>query len=208
MNEHADDQSSNRRDFYRIQDRVYLRYQTLHESQLGLDPYHPAFAIPPELILASELHKPDGEMQTLLHAINDSSRNVASYLKLLNQKVDTLTRAVLAQAHNARLEADFSVNLSEGGLSFYSNEEFPLRSSLHLVMMFFPAYTAIAAICKVTSSEKMNTSTTVQFRTGVEFAIMSELDRHRVARHIIQRQAEARRAAQSRKEQDSSAGTS
>src|SRR5207253_6650718 len=90
-----------RREYYRIKDTIALEIRPLsaHEAagQEVLQDESPLFN------LLSELHLSEFESQHLLRQISERDRNTASYLKVMNKRIDLLGQ-VVAQAVLGKFE--------------------------------------------------------------------------------------------------------
>src|SRR5690606_30798030 len=87
--------------------------------------------------LLSELHLMDFESQHLLRHISERDRTLASYLKVINKRIDLLGQA-LAQSLLQGVGSPRRVSLSEGGISFESEQPVSRDSHLALKMVLMP----------------------------------------------------------------------
>ncbi|MEE2732742.1 PilZ domain-containing protein [Ketobacter sp.] len=170
-----------RRDFYRIEDRVHLIKTPIERHLLSDDPYSDIYHIPRQALLVSQLQSIDNESRELLRQVGDSNRALGSYLRYLEEKIDLIAKYLVS--HDKQISQKESVNLSEGGISFYHANELPLDSYLHVIMVLFPSYATIASIGIVKSCEKIEEQPSI-YRVGVEFEVLLEPDRKQIVRHI------------------------
>ena len=170
-----------RRDFYRIEDRVHLIKTPIEKHLLSDDPYDEAYHIPRQALLVSQLQSIESESRELLRQVSDSNRALGSYLRFMDEKIDLIAKYLVS--HDKQISQKESVNLSEGGISFYHASDLPLDSYLHVIMVLFPSYATIAAIGIVKSCEKIEEQPSI-YRIGVEFEVLLEQDRKQIVRHI------------------------
>lgn len=170
-----------RRDFYRIEDRVHLIKTPIEKHLISDDPYGEQYGIPRQAMLISQLQAIENESRDLLRQVGDYNRALGSYLRYMDEKIDIIAK--YAVSHDQQISQKESVNLSEGGISFYHSSAMELESYLHLIIVLFPNYATIATIGIVKSCEKIDDQPTI-YRIGVEFEVLQEPDRKQIVRHI------------------------
>lgn len=170
-----------RRDFYRIEDRIHLIRTPIEKHLLSDNPYGEQYHIPREALLSSQLQAIDNESRDLLRQVSDSNRALGSYLRYLEEKIDVIANYVVSNDH--QLNQKEAVNLSEGGISFYHSHGLEPGQFLHLILVLFPGYTSIACFGVVRTCEKIE-EVPVIYRIGVEFEVLLESDRKQIVRHI------------------------
>lgn len=176
-----------RRDYYRMEDQVHLIRTPLEKHLISEDPYSDRYNIPRQALLISQLQAIDSETRDLLRQVGDYNRALGTYLKAQDEKIDLLAKYIIS--HDRELTRKESVNLSEGGISFYSSTPYPEQTYLHLIIVLFPSYSTIAAIGQVKTCEKIEDEPTL-FRVGTEFSVLLEQDRKVIVRHIRRRQSQ------------------
>lgn len=176
-----------RRDFYRIEDRVHLMHKPIEKHLISDDPYGEQYDIPRQALLISQLQAIDNESRDLLRQVGDYNRPLGSYLRYLEDKIDLIAKYVVS--HDKSLSQKVSVNLSEGGISFYNSGPVEIDSYMHLIMILFPNYVSIAALGVVKTCEKIDDQPSI-YRIGVEFTALLEPDRKQIVRHIRRRQSQ------------------
>jgi len=170
-----------RRDFYRIEDRVHLIKTPIEKHLISDDPYGEQFDIPRQAMLISQLQAIENESRDLLRQVGDYNRALGSYLRYTEEKIDLIAKYLVS--HDKQISQKESVNLSEGGISFYHGTPLELDTYMHLILVLFPNYATIAAIGIVKSCEKIDDHPTI-YRIGVEFEALQEPDRKQIVRHI------------------------
>lgn len=177
-----------RRDFYRMEDRVHLIRTPIEKHLISDDPYSDRYNVPRQALLISQLQAIDNESRDLLRQVGDYNRALGSYLKALEEKVDLLAKYVVS--HDQTITQKETVNLSEGGISFYNSAPYEPGAYLHLIIMLFPNYSSIASIGVVRTCEKIDDQPTL-YRVGVEFSVLLEQDRKLIVRHIRRRESQS-----------------
>ena len=185
--------SGNHRDFYRIECRAIVGFQSLGErppEDAGPDTF---FSDSPALLLSRELLRLEQEATPILAAIGEKDRAVASYLHVINRRIDLLSRHTLAQAPDTATGEEQSISLSEGGVVFRCAQALSVGSFVALRLLLLPAWTGVTTFGLVLKSE---TTAAGDTEISVEFESLQDTERQLVARHVMQVQmAEQRRRA-------------
>jgi hypothetical protein len=178
-----------RREYYRIEDRVALEINPLSRSgQAGEDPAEDTSAL---FDLLSELHVSEFESQHLLRQLDERDRVLNSFLKALTKRIDLLGQVV---AHTAlgELGEPQPVRLSEGGVEFISYQDFAPGELLSVKMVLMPQASGLLLRARVTHCDAAGDG---RFVIGTEFVNLPDAQRQLLARHVLQRQAQQRRQA-------------
>ncbi|AUM14603.1 PilZ domain-containing protein [Ketobacter alkanivorans] len=170
-----------KRDYYRIEDRVHLIKKPIEKHLISDDPYGEQYGIPRQAVLISQLQAIENESRDLLRQVGDYNRALGSYLRYMDEKIDLIAKYVVS--HDLQISQKQSINLSEGGISFYDSSPMVPESYLHLILVLFPNYATIAAIGVVKSCEQIEDQPTI-YRIGAEFLVLQEPDRKQIVRHI------------------------
>ena len=182
-----DGDTDDKRDFFRIRDRVALQVKAVEGPDLAAagDEESPLFS------LLSDLHMLDYESQHLLRQITERDRALAQYLKIINKRIDVVGKALALQL-SAGLADPQEVTLSEGGMSFDWSEAYAEGTWLMLRMVLMPSPLGLVLPARV-----MRCEATVDghWSIGVSFDALSDAQRQLIARHILQKQAQDIRAA-------------
>ena len=185
--------SGNHRDFYRIECRAIVGFRSLGErppEDAGPDTF---FSDSPALLLSRELLRLEQEATPILAAIGEKDRAVASYLHVINRRIDLLSRHTLAQAPDTATGEEQSISLSEGGVVFRCAQALSVGSFVALRLLLLPAWTGVTTFGLVLKSE---TTAAGDTEISVEFESLQDTERQLVARHVMQVQmAEQRRRA-------------
>lgn len=178
-----------RREYYRIEDRVALEIHALPASgELGIDSGDGHAAL---YDLLAELHVSEFETQHLLRQLDDRDRATNGVLRALNKRIDLLGK-VVAQAVLGELGELKDVWLSEGGVQFESAQPFSAGQAVSVRMVLMPQASGMLLRGRITHCAAHSEG---HFEVGVEFIDLPDAQRQLLARHILQRQAQQRRQA-------------
>ncbi|WP_152224557.1 PilZ domain-containing protein [Pseudomonas sp. SCB32] len=186
--------ADDRREYYRIEDTLALEFRPLREDEIQsgevLQDDSALFN------LLSDLHLTDFESQHLLRHINERDRPLASYLKVINKRIDLIAQA-LTQSLLREIGPARQVTLSEGGIDFRDDQPLALGQGLALKIVLLPQGLGLLLRAKVTHCQQHPEGS---YEIGTEFETLSDAQRQLLARHILQRQALERRLAKARGE--------
>ncbi|MNQ63407.1 PilZ domain protein [compost metagenome] len=184
--------ADDRREYYRIEDSIALEFRPLQQGETGgegsADNASTLFS------LLSDLHLMDFESQHLLRHIHERDRTLASYLKVINKRIDLLGQA-LAQSLLRDIGPTRQVTLSEGGIGFTSPQPIEPGTQLALKMVLMPQALGLLMQAVVIHSQARADG---QFDIGTEFEAETDAQRQLLARHILHKQAQQRREARER----------
>lgn len=191
----AQNQHIERREHFRINDTLFIQYKAIDETtakSLGQKIVHHN---------ASEENHDQIQLRSLQTAftlltdqINHTDREVARALRLLNEKINILSRALI-QPEDHQNRKNVEVNLSGGGLGFLSEQEFEAKAPLEIHLELPSSGVIIQSIAKVISCVKSYPENEhTPFYLRLAFTQMNEQDRDLLIKHILFRQAEELRA--------------
>ena len=177
-----------RRDYFRIDDRIGLEVHPLPPGQPSDEPL--LFDEGPIAELRAEMKRLDQDIRLHLNNLSEKDRLLATLIKSLNSKVDTLAR-IMAFDQNPLQPTDWQeVTLSEGGMAFITpgnryqqGDHLALRMTLP-PELFQPEATAqvVAVIADGAGSDRVHT----------EFIAISDGCRRQIARHVMRWQSRQR----------------
>lgn len=179
----------NRRDFFRLDDRVHLIKRPIEKHLISDNPYNEKFDIPKEIMLFSQLRALESDAQSLLPLISDTNNAIATYLKTIDQKIDCISKYIIADSKGDGISQKENVSLSEGGISFIHHQPLEKDSYIHLTMVLFPSYSSISTIGQVKSISLLDDRPCI-YRLGIEFLVLLENDRKQLSRHIRRKQSQ------------------
>lgn len=184
-----DSHTTDRRDFFRIADRIGLEYYPLPVGgPANSDPFSEDHLDG----LRSELKRMDQDFRNQLPVLAERDRLAAGLLKSLNGKVDTLARIMAFEQNPLQPQQWRDVTLSEGGVSFLvPRGEFSAGDALALRLTLPPelyrprARAEVVEVCPVAQNGELEEIHTT-------FRDISEADRQQIAKHVMRWQIRQR----------------
>ncbi len=178
-----------RRQFYRIEQQVAIEYKVVSEADVmsSARPYH--FDVSRHFLLLSELQAMDADTGHLLRKISEKQPEIASYLKLLDRKIERIAHDLVSQELTDTSELRLhTINLSEGGISFDCSDNLQLGDYLALKIVFPDSLLGLLLYANVQRNDVIEDG----YQIGVEFFKMPESCRTLLARFILEAQARER----------------
>jgi len=181
------DYSPERRDFFRIEDRIGLEIRKLAP---GTAIEEDAFDGDHLESLKSEFRRLDQDVKSQLASLADKDRLLTGLIKSLNGKLDTLARIMAFEQNPLQPEDWQEVTLSEGGLSFFSSTPaWQPGDRLAVRMTLPPELFQPRAVARVI---EVHPDSSGGARVHTEFARIEDSDRQQIARHVMRWQIRQR----------------
>ncbi|WP_447603153.1 PilZ domain-containing protein [Nitrospira sp. Nam80] len=185
----ATSRPEDRREWLRIDERLFLDYRLVDESA-----HAPALDLPPVTkdMISALVNKPTAD----LIAREGETLDGSPLLPWIS-KIDWLLEMILASLatiHPGSVSTPrlTDVNISAGGLSFLSPRPFGIDALLAL-RVIIPPFTPIQTQARVIRAEPAAHGS-AGFKIAVEFSTLAADDQEHIIRHIIRMQAEQLRA--------------
>ncbi|MBJ6137613.1 PilZ domain-containing protein [Marinobacter litoralis] len=169
-----------RREFFRIQDRIGLEIRRLEEN-------HPAdpdlFNNTPLDSLKAEYRRLDQDIKNHLANLAERDRLLTGLITTLNSKLDALARIIAFEQNPLQPEDWQDVTLSEGGLAFFSpSVAWQTGDRMAVRMTLPPELYQPQAIAQVIDLER---DTAGGAWVLAAFTELEESDRQQIARHVM-----------------------
>ncbi len=180
-------ESSDRREFFRIDDHIGLEIRRLdHNQAVDTDP----FVDSPLESLKAEFRRLDQDVKSHLTNLAERDRSLAGLIKSLNSKLDSLARIIAFEQNPLQPEDWQDVTLSEGGLAFSSAPDTWEKGDRMALRMTLPPELyqpqAIAEVFDIQPEDHGNT------RIHAAFVQIDDSDRQQIARHVMRWQIRQR----------------
>lgn len=192
-------QEQDRRQYFRIEQRVSLELKTVTEDEIANHPSPSQFDVSPNFLLLSQLQEMDAESSHLLRKIAEKDNNIASFLRIVHDKIERIAQAVASTEMTIGNAAIQEVNISEGGLQFRSKDSYEPGSFLSIKLIFPESCIGLLLYAQCCRNDLMGDG---NYLTGVEFVRMPENCRMILARQIFESQARQRKKLSDQAEEE------
>lgn len=174
---------SERREFFRVTDRVSLSVRTLDQD---VDPVSRGAAV-----LATSFDDMTRDVTRQLEMSRNEHPTLTMYLDTLNTKLDRIANWLALRELELPAEPTHQVDISASGVGFITDKPYDLGSVVELRLLLFPDHTCLVLNATVSRSESLGDG---RFDTGLLFDDIAEADRDRLAGHVARCQSLALRA--------------
>ncbi|MFT7685739.1 MAG: hypothetical protein ACI9FB_001084 [Candidatus Azotimanducaceae bacterium] len=181
-----------KRTFFRLSDPVEVNSVLVSKSDVTDREIASFFDYDANFHIQRELHDLEVESKEILRGITKADRQLGSFLSNLNKRIELLGKALSTSNKSIDARYDDVTQVSEGGISFVSQKIFNEGDHLALKLVFHPTLLGLLSFVHVKHCRLLAESH--EYRIGAEFINLSHHDQRLLARHIIQRQSEERRA--------------
>ncbi len=186
------DAESDRRDYFRVDDKVFIEYEVVSDHQMSVGVQELARGSSGELGLSAALLRMEGELTAVLSTMEPKAPEAARAIGLINNKINALVSLlpVLQNPENNLLTKPVRrCNLSASGIAFPNNEELPTGTKLLLRMVLPPSYyyvVAYAEVIRCTPARKLKEGG--KYNVAVRFTFLLDRYREILIRHSFMRE--------------------
>lgn len=168
-----------RRRFYRVDDRVALRFMRLRDNNA-------VSAEIAQLSLDTRIEDVDAALVQAISALAVQSPEGGRVAELLNSKLALVLESQTSSSGNREATlVTRDINLSAGGLAFSTEQAVEVGDSLLLDLLFYPESRTIRALAKVVAAELQNDG----YRLRLDFERLTDNDREVLTGHIMRLQS-------------------
>ncbi len=186
----TDQQTPERRRFYRIDEAVALAFTTLSPDER--DTRVAELRDTPQGTLVGELHMERESLLPVMRELETTQPSVARYLHLLERQVDLLARAIGDPLDNLPDVPTHEANLSAQGIRFPHDEAVEPGTPVELSLKLFPSRLRLVLIGEIVACKPTGDN----FEVAVDFSHITPADQELLIKHIHARQLEARRGSE------------
>ena len=179
-----------RREFYRIDDKVALNYRIIpeHEVQAELENSHNGIMTLREL--RNAVYCIDARLDDITNLLSRDHPLLSETIVLLNKKI-ALHERMMGFSENDKFDFNpaMEINLSASGAAFAVESAMDKGTYLKIEMVLYPENYYILLYARVLSCNKDKEREQNRYRIAVEFEVISEKDQEKIMQHILSKQA-------------------
>ena len=193
--------SNDRREFFRINDKVIVDYNLLSQEEsenIAKTIDHPGHDESDHE--QSQIRSLDIALRHVIDQINQTDRDIARALRLLDEKITLIAQAFYRAQSNSEEGNIIDANLSGGGIAFLVDQRFNMRDPVEIKLQLLPSGSYIHALAKVVSCTPYPAHGE-SYYLRLAFTHMSEVDTNLLVKHTLNRQAELLRIRRTQHEQ-------
>jgi len=198
---------SDERNFFRIDDEVYLEFRVLTEVPGDKSKMPAARRDARAQDVLADLTAVNAKIHPLIESIKQTNVSIARCLEALNRKIDVLAKAVSKTGEPFKpVKPNKKVNLSAGGVSFNVGTELLPNTPVEVRLVVPSSNLVVTAYGEVTHCERQGRDPEQPFRIGIKFPALSVSERQALFAHVLGRHTEKLRGA-NRTSEENAAGT-
>ncbi|MCF6281023.1 MAG: PilZ domain-containing protein [Candidatus Polarisedimenticolaceae bacterium] len=186
-----------RREFFRLDDKVNLSFKCLTEDEMSNGVKELAFGLTDSLTIMTRMSSITQQLSASLHRIDQRDPDTADYLRALDEKIEILAQTYISKNSDLVEQPTQVVNLSAGGIAFEVEEPVTLQIPLEVKLLLFPTYTGILIYGRVISCDASKEG---GYQIRVDFEFIRDNDRDALIRHILRKQGESLRRIREERE--------
>ncbi len=184
--------AADRRSFFRIDDTVRLSIRRVPPEELSARVDRLDHDLAGNFTVMSSLAAITSQMTMGLRRIENRDPDLAAYLRAIDQKIEVIGRAFIAQEPEMSAAQGVPVNLSAGGICAGVDEPYQPGEPIEIRMLLFPSFTGLMIYgtvveCRPRTDEEVGGGFSHLAR--IEFTHIREQDRELLIRHLLRRQS-------------------
>ena len=186
---------------FSIDDLTIIHYRKITDEELKNNPLKiiDPFTTQHNNHLIQALSQLNEESNQAIFAVSAKSSELASYLNILDIKINLLADAILAP-ENKRDQLPQKIILNQNGLWFGTNDLLYPNDLVVVKFMLTPSYQIINLLARIVdssaSSKNNKADSAYEFWTYVSFENVNPIQDQWIARHIFNKQTAERRKHQ------------
>ncbi|RDH85186.1 MAG: hypothetical protein DIZ80_02590 [endosymbiont of Galathealinum brachiosum] len=127
-----------RRDFFRIDDDVYLDYASITEEEYKAAPETLRNLEDSAFSLSANFATLNNSINPILNNIKQLHPDIGEYLEALNSKIDRLSQHIHFGSSDFDNEKVYTANISASGIQFETDQSFQLQQAMKLELVLLP----------------------------------------------------------------------
>jgi c-di-GMP-binding flagellar brake protein YcgR len=201
--------SKDRRQFYRINDKVSLSYRVVQAKDIEQEIAKTSRRQRELSDLRNAVHAVDARFEVINMKLSQDNPLIAEALNLFSRKIALHERMLGIDDYDEHVFSEAKeINLSASGAAY--NAETPLSIGMYLKMelVTYPEHHYIPVFAQVVLCNQLRDGGASGYHIAVEFKGISEADEERIINHIFKVQAEGIKRDKQAKETESEENSS
>jgi len=186
--DNTQDEGQERRRSYRLNDRIAMSYNVLTHNELP-QAVGQFDELRGQLGLTNHFNQEKESYLPLLKQIKQANPSIASYLGLLEKKIDALANQLSIRNHALPNSPSRDVTLSAHGIRFFAERFILSNSQIELRIQLFPSCISLLVYATVVLCKKVDHQNPHHaYAITAEFSHIHESDKEALVKHIHEKQ--------------------
>jgi hypothetical protein len=181
-----------RREFFRIEDEIYLHYDLLNESEYSQAIKNLAQTDDSPFNLCRHYAWLCYEASQTLSTLEPDNPGIMKYLEILNNKIDLLAQHTFQALVHCNQADKIRATISASGLTFECQEPIPANHPIRVKILLLPENHHVLALGRVRHTDHSHSSNAPL--VNIEFEHLHPIDMELMVRHNINKQKQNIRA--------------
>lgn len=179
-----------RRDFFRIDDDIYLDIKVISEEEYKLAPETLNNLQNSSFSLSADFATLNNNIHPILNNIRQLNPDVAEYLEALNTKIDNLSQTILCNSGEFDESKIINANISASGIQYKTAQNLKIHDKVKLELVLLPEKIGLLIFGKVVN---IKDTTDNENNTCIEFEYLRPEDQELMIKHNLNKQMSALR---------------
>jgi hypothetical protein len=175
-----------RREYFRIEDQVYLTTTIIDEDEYSAAPETLKHLDNNSFSLSADFATLNNNINPVLNNIKQIHPDIAEYVEFLNSKIDSMSQILLCKESSFDENKLLTVNISASGIMYNFDSEIDTNQTVKLELVLLPEKIGIIVYGRVVKQAKgvSNSGKTI----SVEFEHIRDKDHELMIKHNLNKQ--------------------
>ena len=183
---------ADRRTYFRIDDNMRLSVRRVPPGELEARLDRLEHDLAGNFTVMSSLAAITSQMAMGLRRIENRDPDLAAYLRAIDQKIEVIGRAFIAEEPEMAAQQAAPANLSAGGICAGVEELYEKGEPVEVRMLLFPSFTGLmiyGTVIECSERPEGDPGGTFRHLARISFTHIREQDRELLIRHLLRRQS-------------------
>jgi len=166
-----------RRDFFRIDDDVYIELQVISEDEYASAPATLESLHDSSFSLSANFATLNKNINPILNNIKQLHPDIGEFLEIINSKIDSLSQHILYENSNFDESKVINANISASGIQFKPSQKLQLQQAIKLELVLLPEKIGVLIFGRVVDIK--------DDRVSIEFEFLRPEDQELMIKHNL-----------------------
>ena len=169
-----------RRNFFRIDDDIYLDMHVISEDEYGVAPTTLENLHESSFSLSADFATLNNNIHPILNNIKQLHPDIGDFLEVINSKIDSLSQHIMLKSTNFDKAKIINANISASGIQFKSHQDIDIKQAIKLELVLLPERIGVLVFGRVVDKKGELIS--------IEFEFIRPEDQELMIKHNLNKQ--------------------